>query len=285
MKHGFFLIDKPAGLSSAAVVAKVKRALGGLKTGHAGTLDPMATGLLVVLFGSCTRLASKAEASEKEYQGKILFGRTTNSDDVTGETLSTSQNLPSLENVRLATKRFIGRIQQAPPRISAVKIDGERSYRRARAGEEVSPAPREVEVKEFEIEAESLAEVRYRVRCSKGTYIRSLARDLGEVLGCGGCLSAIRRTRNGEFSVDSAIPLEQVGISHARQWWELLPNAPQVVVTDEILRRLEHGDPAAPGLIGLSGESPVIYKNSRGLMVGFVESIDGRWQRGPIFDS
>jgi tRNA pseudouridine55 synthase len=285
MKHGFFLIDKPAGLSSAAVVAKVKRAIGGLKTGHAGTLDPMATGLLVVLFGSCTRLASKAEASEKEYQGKILFGRTTDSDDVTGATLTVSEMLPSFEDVRGAVSSFTGKIMQAPPRISAVKIDGERSYKLARSGEDVAPQPREVEVKEFLVEEESEWEVRYRVRCSKGTYIRSLARDLGEKLGCGGCLSTIRRTRNGMFSVDSAISIEAVTLASARDWWDLLPNTPQVMIAEDVRRRLDHGDPAAPKLVGMDGEGLVIYKGPDGMPAGFVELANGTWERGPIFDS
>lgn len=284
MRHGFFLIDKPAGLSSAAVVARVKRQIGGLKTGHAGTLDPMATGLLVVMFGACTRLASKAEASQKEYRGKILFGRTTDSDDVTGATLTTSDALPNFADVQRGASSFVGKIMQAPPRISAVKIDGERSYRLARAGEDVAPAAREVEVKEFLVEPESESEVRYVVKCSKGTYIRSLARDLGAMLGCGGCLSTIRRTQNGNFSIESAIALENASLATARNWWELLPNTPRVAISEELRKRLFHGDPRAPGEVATNSGPLVIYTDSSGVPISFVELINGAWERGPVFD-
>ena len=283
MKHGYFLIDKPVGLSSAAVVAKVKRAIGRLKTGHAGTLDPMATGLLVVVFGSCTKLMNRVQASEKEYQGRILFGRVTDSDDVTGATISESSNVPEFPVIVRAAESFVGRIMQAPPRISAVKIGGERSYELARAGEDVAPQPREVTVNEFKLEPYSLTEVRYRVRCSKGTYIRSLARDLGAALGCGGCLSEIRRTANGCFSVNDAVTLEGVSLNVAKSWWTLFPGAKTVEISPQLLRRLVNGDTTAPREVA-AGETTgvVLYRSESSQPIGFVELLAGEWQRGPL---
>ncbi len=216
LMHGALLIDKPAGITSAKVVAKAKRILGVKKIGHSGTLDPMATGLLVLLCGNATRLQSLFLESGKEYQGEILLGRSTDSDDVTGVTISEDrerkywQASTPEDLVEKIRERFSGRIEQRPPAVSAVHIDGVRSYKRVRNGEEVQIAPRSVEVEFLDLEFLDETTLRYHVRCSKGTYVRSLARDIGEFLESCACLDSIRRLGSTPFSIERAITLEDL---------------------------------------------------------------------------
>ncbi len=283
MRHGFFLVDKPAGISSANVVARVKRLLSGAKVGHAGTLDPMATGLLVVLFGSCTRLADRVQAGEKGYEGVIRFGTVTNSDDITGDVIATSTTPPDFQTILTKSRGLIGVIEQIPPKISAVKVDGKRSYRLARSGVEVALEPRKVEVKELDLHRLNDFEVTYRVRCSKGTYVRSLARDLGEMVGCGGCLSSIRRTRSGLFSVGDAVTLDKITSADAHAWHELFPNTPFQLISAEILSRLEHGDPRAAAEVQAKEGDLILYGTEPGMPLGYVEKQSDQWIRGPLF--
>ena len=205
------LIDKPLQWTSFDVVKKIKHKLNLKKVGHAGTLDPLATGLLILCSGKKTKQIEKIQIQEKEYEGTMTLGQTTPSFDL--ETaLSPSVPTDHLTDQQLneATHRFIGHIEQVPPVFSALKIDGKRAYNKARAGQEVVMKARNVEIKTFEILSINLPEVKFRVVCSKGTYIRSLAHDFGQALGVGAHLSQLRRTRIGIYKISEAETIESV---------------------------------------------------------------------------
>ncbi len=210
------LIDKPLKWTSFDVVNKIRNGLkkkyGKIKVGHAGTLDPLATGLLIVCTGKFTKRVDEYQAQEKEYTGTIRLGATTPTLDAEMEPdhfFPTEHITPDL--VHEAIKNFIGEIEQMPPMYSALKVGGETAYKAARAGRELELKPRTVTIAEFELTNISLPEVGFRVVCSKGTYIRSLARDLGIAVGSGGYLTSLRRTRIGEFRVEDAWDLQKLG--------------------------------------------------------------------------
>ena len=202
------LIDKPLEWTSFDVVKKLRNQLRIKKIGHAGTLDPLATGLLILCTGKYTKKINSYQDMAKEYTGTLLLGKTTPSVDL--ETDFDSEKDTSFlteDAVVSSTEVFKGTIQQVPPIFSAVKVGGERVYKKARKGEDVKIDPREVSIFEFEITRCNLPEVAFRVVCSKGTYIRSLVRDFGEYLSVGACLTSLRRTKIGDFSVDDAFDL------------------------------------------------------------------------------
>lgn len=202
------LVDKPAGWTSFDVVAKTRGILRVKKVGHTGTLDPMATGLLVLCLGKATKLADQIQAGEKEYQGTIHFGATTPTDDAESEENEQfpTEHLTPEAILETATE-FLGESLQAPPMFSARKKDGQRLYKMARRGETVEVEPRRIVISEFRITDITLPDVHFSVVCSKGTYIRSLARDLGRRLGSGAYLTELRRTRSGAFRVDDAVTI------------------------------------------------------------------------------
>jgi len=200
-----FLINKPYQWTSFDVVKKVRNALRIKKVGHAGTLDPLATGLLIVCAGKKTKSIESYMAQEKEYTGVFVLGKTTESFDLEKEVIEVADSsLLTEEDVKSAVRQLTGNIMQIPPMHSAIKVDGKRVYESARRGEEVKMDARPVTVSEFEIVKFENPEVHFRIVCSKGTYIRSLARDLGEILKVGAYMSSLTRTRIGEFSLDSA---------------------------------------------------------------------------------
>lgn len=199
------LIDKPLEWTSFDVVKKVRNALRIKKVGHAGTLDPLATGLLILCTGKFTKKIDEYQGMIKEYTGTMLLGKTTPSIDLeTGFNSEKDISHLSKEDILAATAPFTGTILQVPPHYSAIRIGGERVYKKARKGEEVKIDPREVTIYTFEITDFQLPTISFKVVCSKGTYIRSLVRDLGENLQVGACLTSLRRTKIGEFSVDDA---------------------------------------------------------------------------------
>lgn len=206
------LVDKPKDLTSFAVVRRVRRLAGIKKVGHAGTLDPMATGLLIVLIGrGATRLQDRFMAMQKLYSGTLRLGETTPSFDAeTDVTERRDASAVSDEMLERARRTFLGEILQTPPMYSAVKVGGERLYRMARRGEEVQRQARTVAIHRFDIIARRGTDVDFEVECSKGTYIRTLAHDLGEVLGVGAHLVALRREAIGEYRVRDAWPLEEL---------------------------------------------------------------------------
>ena len=209
---GFLVLDKPAGLSSHACVSQVRRAYGLKRVGHGGTLDPAVTGVLPIALGPATRLLPYL-SGDKAYRGVIQLGRITSSDDLEGEPLQ-QRPVPELSSAELeaALAPFRGLIQQRPPQVSAVHVNGERAYARVRRGEQLELAARPVTIHGLELLGWEPASGRLElaVRCSAGTYIRSLARDLGEALGCGGCLASLRRTEALGFGLEQAVPLEQL---------------------------------------------------------------------------
>ena len=209
---GVLLVDKPAGPTSHDVVALAKRALGGVKVGHAGTLDPFATGLLVLGTGRATRLLEYLVGVDKEYEAVARLGAATDTHDHLGAVVSEDDRWREVdaERIRAVASGLIGQLSQVPPAYSAVKVRGVSAHRRARRGEEVRLAPRLVTVRSLEVLAVEPPEVRFRVTCSSGTYVRSLAAELGERLGTGCHLTALRRHRVGGFHVGTAASLESV---------------------------------------------------------------------------
>jgi tRNA pseudouridine55 synthase len=212
---GVLVVDKPAGWTSHDVVARCRKLADTRKIGHAGTLDPMATGVLLLGLGRATRLLGHLAATTKAYDATIRLGEATTTDDAEGELLS-SADAASLTDTQIdaAIARFLGEILQTPSTVSAIKVDGKRAYARARAGEDVVLRPRSVRVDEFTVLATRRAaktiDLDVRVQCSTGTYIRALARDVGAMLGVGGHLTALRRTRVGAFGIDRAHSVDEL---------------------------------------------------------------------------
>jgi tRNA pseudouridine55 synthase len=203
------LIDKPLTWTSFDVVKKLKWACKFKKIGHAGTLDPLATGLLILCTGKKTKQIDTYQAQEKEYEGTLVLGKTTPSVDLETEFDAEYPTEHITEQqLRQAADQLTGTLQQLPPIYSAVRMDGERLYKKARRGETVEVKPREVAVTLFEVDAANFPEIHFRIVCSKGTYIRSLVRDFGMLLQSGAYLSALRRTRIGDFQVDNSFQLE-----------------------------------------------------------------------------
>ena len=248
--NAVLIIDKPAGLTSHDVVNRVRRILGEKSVGHLGTLDPMATGVLPLVLGNLTRLAQFYNASEKGYEGTIRFGFATDTYDCEGESVGPIQtvHIPFAELQPLAAK-FCGVLQQMPPPFSAKKIQGVPAYKLARKKKEVSLEPVQIEVKKFEITSCDGDRAEFRARVSSGTYMRSIAHDLGREVGCGAHLASLRRTGVAEFSIEEAQTLEQ--LEHAAQRdrideiavhpRKLLPEMPSITATDEIAAHVRTG--------------------------------------------
>jgi tRNA pseudouridine55 synthase len=209
--EGVLLVDKPTDHTSHDVVARLRGKLRMKRVGHAGTLDPMATGLLVILVGKATRLSQYLTNLDKEYEGTIELGKTTNTQDAEGEVRET-RPVPPLteEDLRAALKGFLGDQYQTPPMYSAIKIDGVPLYKLARKGEEIEREPRFIRLASWEVTGFALPRFDFRLQCSKGTYVRTLAHDLGEKLGCGAHLAALRRTATGTFRLAQALTMEQI---------------------------------------------------------------------------
>lgn len=208
---GLVVVDKAGGMTSHDVVARVRRLAGTRKVGHAGTLDPMATGVLVLGVNRATRLLGQLMLTEKSYDATLRLGVSTTTDDAEGEVLATAP-VEGLDEaaVREVLGGFVGEIDQVPTAVSAIKVDGKRAYQRVREGEQVALEPRRVTIHELVVHEVAGADVRLSVRCSSGTYIRAIARDAGAALGVGGHLTALRRTAVGEFGLDRARTLEQL---------------------------------------------------------------------------
>ena len=211
MANGIVIIDKPAGWTSMDVCAKLRGILKTKKIGHAGTLDPMATGVLPVFVGQATRAVSFAEGGEKEYVAGLRLGRTTNTQDTEGQTLTQSPVTVGREELEAVLPRFTGEISQIPPMFSAIKINGQKLYDLARQGKEVERKARAVTIFALEV-VEQVPETDYilRIRCSKGTYVRTLCHDIGQALGCGGCMFSLRRTMAAGFTLDESVTLERM---------------------------------------------------------------------------
>lgn len=248
IESGVFVVDKPGGMTSQQVVGRVKRLLGVRKAGHAGTLDPMATGVLVVGVGRATRLLGYIAGSSKQYEATIRLGRATVTDDAEGEFVGDAVDATGLDTGRIAAAmvRYVGEIEQVPSAVSAIKVDGRRAYARVRAGESVELKPRRVVVDRFELlgrrDAGECVDLDVVVDCSSGTYIRALARDLGRDLGVGGHLTALRRTRVGRF--DAPVALDELTWADAEDLATAAQMTFPVVRVDEpTAAAIAHGRP------------------------------------------
>ena len=247
MVDGVLVIDKPQGLTSHDVVAVARRALAERRIGHTGTLDPLATGVLPLACGRATRLVRFLTASDKEYEATIRFGLTTDSYDITGTETSRSGLTPDRKVVMAAIAELTGNYLQLPPAFSAKKIAGRRAYELARQDQAVALTPVPITVASAELDDLAGDAARVRLTCSAGFYVRSFAHSLGEKVGTGACLEALRRTRSGDFTLDHAVALEQLipGVQSAVGALipldRLLPSLPAVTVTDEGRSRVSHG--------------------------------------------
>lgn len=208
--NGLILLDKPEGFTSFKAAAALRRIYGTKRVGHTGTLDPMATGVLPIMIGRATRLCSLVLESDKRYTATVRLGITTDSLDITGEVLSEIVPSVSDEQLKEALEKFTGEYDQIPPMFSAIKKDGVRLYDLARQGKEVEREPRRIKIYEINLLERQGDEFKIDVLCSKGTYIRSLADDLGKYLGCGACLTALRRTKTAQFNISQCVTLEQI---------------------------------------------------------------------------
>jgi tRNA pseudouridine55 synthase len=209
--EGILLIDKPRDHTSHDVVARLRGKLKMRRIGHAGTLDPMATGLLIILVGKATRVSQYLISLDKEYEGTVEFGKVTDTQDADGEMMETRPVPPLTEaELKTAVAGFLGDQYQMPPMYSAIKIDGVPLYKSARKGEDVEREPRFIRVMSWEITRFGLPQFDFRLRCTKGTYVRTLAHDLGQKVGCGAHLAALRRTATDKFNVSQALTMEQI---------------------------------------------------------------------------
>jgi tRNA pseudouridine55 synthase len=241
---GVLLVDKPRGVTSHDVVAVARRALGTRRVGHTGTLDPFATGLLVLLVGRGTRLAQYVAGEPKVYDATIVLGAETTTDDETGETTRVAP-LPSSEDVDRAIASLTGSLLQTPPDYSAKQVGGRRAYAAARAGAPLALQPAPVVVHSWQIRRRSEAELEVTITCGGGTYVRALARDLGRVAGSAAHLSALRRVRSGPFAVADAVSIDALEGDAAAALAPLrlaIPHLPATVLSDENLRRIRHGN-------------------------------------------
>ncbi len=253
---GLILIDKPRGLTSHDIVARIRKILGQKRVGHFGTLDPLATGLLLVATGSATRLFPYFSKHDKSYGGEIELGFSTDTYDAMGRPTSPkNHHFPDHKVLIAALSQFVGTLSQTPPPYSAKKVGGKPLYRWARANKPVQPKPNQVTVYDFRLIASSLPTITFEVRCSSGTYIRSLAHDLGQVLGCGAHLKALRRLSSGPYRIDQAHSLEEVEKLSKRSTLEsfllpletLLPELPKTILSEGASRHLQNGKPIPPG--------------------------------------
>lgn len=284
---GFLVIDKPAGLTSHDVVARVRRLVGrSVKVGHAGTLDPAATGVLPVAFGSATRLIDQLVDARKGYVGVVRLGVQTTTDDAEGEPLA-AQPVPVLTEAEIAAMldRFRGAILQQPPAFSALHIDGQRAYALARAGNEVTLAPRLVQIDRIELLAWTPPDLTIAVACGKGVYIRALARDIGAALGCGAHLAALQRTFVGPFRLEQSVPLAAL-TDRSVLGQHLLPpetallDWPALQLDDADARRVRHGM-AIPA--GEAEADRARAHDPAGHLIALLRRDGARWQPVKVF--
>lgn len=286
MSDGLVVIDKPAGWTSHDVVARVRRLAGTRRVGHAGTLDPMATGVLILGVNRATRLLGHLALHDKEYDATIRLGQATTTDDAEGEVTEAAAEgkAEAVADTEIAAvmRSLTGDIEQVPSSVSAIKVDGVRAYKRARDGETVELKARKITVESFDIVERRGADLDVRVTCSTGTYVRALARDLGSALGVGGHLTALRRTRSGPYAIEQANTLEQLETT-----FTVTPLAdavadgfPRIDVSEEEALRIGHGQ----RLVLDFPSSPAGVFAPDGSVVAIVEERDGVAQPLCVFN-
>ena len=246
--NGIVIVDKPQGWTSQDVTARLRRVYATRRIGHGGTLDPMATGVLPVFVGRATRGVEFFEHAEKTYDTVLLLGRTTDTQDVTGATLAEKAVHLSPADIERVLPRFRGDILQVPPMYSALKVNGRKLYELARKGQEVERQPRPITVFELTNLGFDGTRLSLRVKCSKGTYIRTLCQDIGDALGCGGCMEALRRVQAGEYGIEDAVPLEKLLESETPEQYlrgldTMFAHCPAVTLTPNQEKRCRNGNP------------------------------------------
>ncbi|HLK02507.1 MAG TPA: tRNA pseudouridine(55) synthase TruB [Streptosporangiaceae bacterium] len=283
-QSGILVIDKPGGITSHDVVARIRRIAGTRRVGHAGTLDPMATGVLVLGIEKATRLLGHLMLTEKEYVATIRLGQSTSTDDAEGEVTGGASRTVAEEEIRVAIKALTGEIMQIPPQVSAIKVDGQRAYKLTRAGAAPELVARPVTVHSFCVNSISqsgeFTDVGATIRCSSGTYIRSLARDVGVALGVGGHLTSLRRTQVGPFTLLQAVPLDAATAA------AIVPLADAAAaayhhrdLSEGEAASLAHGAPLPPG--GAMG--PVAAFAPDGTLVALIEDRGGKARPLAVF--
>ena len=245
--NGIVIIDKPQGWTSQDVTARLRRVYNTRRIGHGGTLDPMATGVLPVFVGRATRAVEFFEHAEKTYETVLLLGRTTDTQDVTGAVVEEKEVCVTAEQVEAVLPRFRGEILQVPPMYSALKVNGQKLYELARKGKEVERQPRPITVFQLTNLGFDGKRLRLRVECSKGTYIRTLCQDIGDALGCGGCMEELRRVRAGDYDITQAVPLETLLESdtpedYLRSMDTMFLEFPEVKLTPNQEKRCRNGN-------------------------------------------
>ncbi len=287
MTAGILVLDKTAGVTSFDAVALVRRRLGLKRVGHAGTLDPAATGVLPILLGEATKLMPYLADQDKEYVATLRLGVTTDTGDLGGRVIATA-SAPVLDRVRMeaACRPFVGRIKQVPPMYSAVHHGGRRLYELAREGIEVVREPREVVIHEIEVQAVGDATVGLRVVCGKGTYLRTLAADLGAALGCGAAVERLVRTRVGPFTIADAVPWGALTDEPASVLWARVQAAdaalagwPAVRLDARAAAQFEHGQPVAIAPAGAGPGTLVRVHAAEGQLLGVGEVLEGQRTR------
>ena len=273
--NGIVIIDKPAGWTSQDVVSKLRGVLKTRRIGHGGTLDPMATGVLPVFVGRATRGVEFFEHAEKTYEATLRLGLTTDTEDTSGTVLEEKEVSISEEEFLAVLPQFRGKIQQIPPMYSALKVNGQKLYDLARKGREVERQPREIEIFKLECLEFSGNEARLLVHCSKGTYIRTLCKDIGAALGCGGCMAALRRVTAGEYTIEEAIPLDALVAaenpeSYLRPVDSMFRGYPEVKLTANQEKRCRNGN--AFSVTHPDGTYRAYGQNGEFLMLAQVES-------------
>ena len=245
--NGIVIVDKPQGWTSQDVTARLRRVFNTRRIGHGGTLDPMATGVLPVFVGRATRGVEFFEHAEKVYETVLKPGITTNTEDITGTVLREQDAFVTGAMLEAVLPKFRGEILQVPPMYSALKVDGKKLYELARKGQEVERQPRPITIHELTLLKMDAEGIHLRVHCSKGTYIRTLCKDIGEALGCGGCMAALRRVQAGEYTENEAVPLETLlETEHPEQYLRsvdtMFRQYPAVTLTDKQESRCRNGN-------------------------------------------
>ena len=276
--NGIVIVDKPQGWTSQDVTARLRRVFNTRRIGHGGTLDPMATGVLPVFVGRATRGVEFFEHAEKTYETVLRLGITTDTEDITGTVLSERDAFVTGEMLEAVLPRFRGEILQVPPMYSALKVNGQKLYDLARKGKEVERQPRPITINELTLLGMDAEGIRLRVRCSKGTYIRTLCKDIGEALGCGGCMAALRRVQAGEYTSAEAVPLQTLletedPEQYLRPVDSMFRNYPAVTLTPKQETRCRNGNSFSVAMengtyraYGQDGEFLMLAKTENGVM-------------------
>ncbi|MEJ5202402.1 MAG: tRNA pseudouridine(55) synthase TruB [Anaerolineales bacterium] len=289
---GVLVVDKPVGLTSHDVVQIIRKGTNIRRAGHTGTLDPRASGVLVILIGPAVRLSEYVSASDKRYQAIIRLGETTDTYDADGRVTTVSPVDITEEQFERVLKTFIGEIEQVPPPYSAIKVQGRKAYELAREGEEPDLQPRKIRVYSLELLEWAPPEAVIDVYCSSGTYVRSLAHDLGEKLGCGAHLIGLRRTKSGRFTLRDAVPLRKLRESFENGTWyqylipaaEALSDWPAVELTHEQVEAVRHGH-RVPGEPGIGTMARGISEQGELVALMEFDSQTNEWQPKKVFFS